>query len=161
MFGHTYLAFRHTHYGRKYWSGHGLTGLSGCYAPACDLTILFCFSPAQLSSIPGNDTVDLCTNVTFSCEGYGIPAPIITWRHNDTQINMMLSVTTATVYHNASNGIAYISSNLSISRVRYQDRGLYMCSIQNEVGNDAVTSVLSINYEGMPNHRLIIILQHV
>ena len=23
----------HTHIGRKYWSGHGLTGLSGCYAP--------------------------------------------------------------------------------------------------------------------------------
>ena len=107
-------------------------------------------------------TVDLCFNVSFTCEGYGIPAPIITWRHNDTQINiMMLSITTATVYHNASNGIAYISSNLSISKVRYQDRGLYMCSIQNEVGNDTVTSVLSIDYEGTPNHRLNIILLHV
>ena len=107
-------------------------------------------------------TVDLCFNISFTCEGYGIPAPIITWRHNDTQINiMMLSVTTATVYHNASNGIAYISSNLSISRVRYQDRGLYMCSIQNEVGNDTATSVLSINYEGTPNHRLNITLLHV
>ena len=107
-------------------------------------------------------TVDLCFNISFTCEGYGIPAPIITWRHNDTQINiMMLSVTTATVYHNASNGIAYISSNLSISRVRYQDRGLYMCSIQNEVGNDTATSVLSINYEGTPNHSLNITLLHV
>ena len=26
----------HTHFKRKYWSGHGLTGLSSCYAPALD-----------------------------------------------------------------------------------------------------------------------------
>ena len=107
-------------------------------------------------------TVDLCFNISFTCEGYGIPAPIITWRHNDTQINiMMLPITTVTVYRNAPNGIVYISSNLSISRVRYQDRGLYMCSIQNEVRNDTATSVLSINYKGMPNHRFNIILLHV
>ena len=35
MFRHSHLVIPlgHTHFGRKYWSGHGLTGLSGCYAP--------------------------------------------------------------------------------------------------------------------------------
>ena len=28
----------HTHFRRKYWSGHGLTGLSGCYAPVTRCT---------------------------------------------------------------------------------------------------------------------------
>lgn len=55
----------------------------------------------------------------------------------------------AIVYHNASNGTTYISSNISFTSVRYQDRGNYTCNIHNEVGNDTATSTLSINYEGI------------
>lgn len=106
------------------------------------------FYSAQLSSILGNVTVDLCTNVMFTCEGYGVPTPTFTWKHNEAQINVIPSITIMTAYRNASNGITYICSSLSISSVRYQDRGLYMCSIQNEAGNDTITSTLFINYEG-------------
>ena len=58
----------------------------------------------------------------------------------------------AVIYLNASNGITSISSNLSINNAKYQDRGLYICNIHNEVGNDTETYTLSINYEGIPSH---------
>ena len=108
--------------------------------------------PAQLTSVLNNDTINLgCTNLTLTCEGYGIPAPNITWKHNGVLLDVMSS--RAMVYLNASNGITFISSSLSLNSVRYQDRGLYMCNIRNEVGNDTATSNLSINYEGISSHR--------
>ena len=103
--------------------------------------------PAQLVYVPSNNTIDLCTNSTLTCEGYGIPAPTITWKHKGVQLDM-LSIMDM-VYYNASNGIAYVSSNLSINSVKYQDGGLYMCNIHNEVGNDTAMSTLSVNHEGI------------
>ena len=110
-------------------------------------TFLIFSYPAQLSSVPSNVAVDLCTNVTLTCEGYGIPAPNISWEHDGVQLSM------ATVDYNESNRATYVSSIISINTIQYQDRGLYMCSIQNDIGNDAATFNLSINYEGILNHR--------
>jgi hypothetical protein len=84
--------------------------------------------------------VDLCTNITLTCEGYGIPAPTIIWDHDGVQLSI------ATVDHTESNGTTYISSTVSINNIRYWDRGLYMCSIQNDIGSDTAISNLSINY---------------
>ena len=98
----------------------------------------------QLTSVPSNDTVDLCTNITFTCEGYGAPAPNITWKHSDVPLSMAIVNRSESL-----NGTTYISSNLSINNLQYQKGGLYMCCIQNELGNDTATFNLSINYEGI------------
>ena len=103
---------------------------------------IFIIYAAQFSSVPSNVAVDLCTNITLTCEGYGIPAPTITWEHDSAQLSM------ATVDHTESNGTTYVNSSISITTIGYQDRGQYMCSIQNDIGRDTANFNLSVNYEG-------------
>ena len=94
----------------------------------------------------------MCTNITFTCEGYGIPAPTITWDHDGVPLSM------ATVDHIESNGTTYVSSSISITTIGHQDRGQYMCSIQNDIGRDTANFNLSVNYDGKYTIIIIIIM---
>ena len=113
------------------------------YALICyNFIKIFIIYAAQFSSVPSNVAVDLCTNITLTCEGYGIPAPTISWDHNGVPLPMGI------VDHTESNGMTYIRSSTSVTTIGYQDRGQYTCSIQNDIGRDTANFNLSVNYNG-------------
>lgn len=78
---------------------------------------------------PSDHVASLGSNVTFTCEGTGIPTPSITW----TRKGGSLPTT-----HTIENG------SLTIINLSVDDQGSYVCTVSNAVGYGEMDTLLRI-----------------
>ena len=105
-----------------------------------DNTILYhydfiCFSDMvriHSNSSITNHIVNETDLLVLDCTATGIPLPNITWSKNGSQINFPSDQQSLTISTSQdSNSVYRVISMLSISSVKYSDRGTYICTASN------------------------------
>ena len=94
-------------------------------------------APPPLTEVTAGNTV------FFSCAGYGIPTPYITWSRNGTQLynNTRVRIYTRVVNEG---GVQLIHSLLELCSVIPADEGDYACEMENVVGTNSSTFYLEV-----------------
>ncbi|GAB6025721.1 hypothetical protein CHUAL_011705 [Chamberlinius hualienensis] len=93
---------------------------------------------------PQNEAVISGKTVTFACSATGEPRPVIKWRKDGIPIEQLVSI--------RSNFRLNHDGTFQIDNVSDQDRGLYECRAENEVGIVTSAAFLSIIENTSPNN---------
>ena len=87
-------------------------------------------------SLPTNVTENYLGSANITCVITGKPLPNVTWYRNGEILHSTGTVTiTNTTVNNST-----LQSNLTITKLTYDDRGTYNCSGTNSLTNGALTS---------------------
>lgn len=122
-------------------------------------TQLFFFSvvePAQVVLAPDNTQVGSGSTLMFTCLGYGMPSPSITWMKNGVILSSNSDPDRITTYEAniTEGGVTLTRSFLKICNVGPSDEGQYSCVASNGVNS---TSNFQMNISGW----LIVFWHHV
>ena len=87
----------------------------------------------ELNVKPGHQIALVDSNVTFSCNASGVPAPVITWSFDGGHLRNSMAT----------------SSTLTVFRVQNNDsfEGNYTCTASNRAGSSASTAMLTVDGE--------------
>ena len=93
----------------------------------------------------GNATIKQLNNTiikernraTITCEALGYPPPTIVWSRLDGNLSDRVSVSNSTGTPTGCGNVTRVSVSLTIINASREDTGVYMCSANNSVGNDA------------------------
>ena len=83
------------------------------------------------------------TTVLFTCAGYGVPTPYVTWAkdgellYNDTRVSIYDRIV-------SEGGVELTRSVLELCSVVPADEGNYTCSFLNSVGSNSSTFYLEV-----------------
>jgi hypothetical protein len=80
-------------------------------------------------------------SVKFSCAGNGIPTPKVIWKKDGGS-----EITNSTKFHiqNRDEPYNFKTSSLTISDLKYTDRGNYSCTLENRKSSAVETAVLVV-----------------
>ena len=109
-----------------------------------------CFSvttPAQVVLAPDNTTVGSGNTLMFTCLGYGIPSPSITWTKDGILLTNNSNSDRITTYEAniTEGGVTLMRSFLKICNVGPSDEGQYSCVASNGFNS---TSNFEMNISG-------------
>ena len=98
---------------------------------ACTFHLCLLFSVAALiREKPSSVIVEEGENVNLECKASGLPMPTVTWRK---------------VFGHLPRGkTAVIDGNMTILSVTKDDRGTYVCSVKNLLGEESAFSVVTV-----------------
>ena len=80
----------------------------------------------RITSEPSDIVLNERTSSALRCTSYGYPQPVIQWLHGGVQLPAMQSTTSITTAGNDTVPASY-TSTLTVSNIRYGDRGQYTC----------------------------------
>ena len=85
------------------------------------------------------------TSVVLTCVGYGVPLPVLSWKHNETvvQNGSQFSINEYTVTESQSTA-TFLLSTLEVCNSELEDAGNFSCTSRNALGNEVYTSVLTV-----------------
>ena len=95
---------------------------------------------------PEGDThTDIGTSVVLTCVGYGVPLPVLSWKHNEAvvQDGSQFSINEYAVTEGQSTA-TFLVSSLKVCNSELEDAGNFSCTSSNALGNDVYTSVLTV-----------------
>ena len=98
---------------------------------------------------PNSVAVNATSAVIFSCLGYGLPIPNITWSTENGSI--LKNMSRISLYEELVNrsGVLFVKSVLEICSIEPNDATSYTCTVDNGISTDNVSVVLGIlPYEG-------------
>ena len=98
---------------------------------ACTFHLCLLFSVAALiREKPSSVIVEEGENVTLGCKASGLPMPTVTWRK--------------AFGHLPRGKTTVIDGNMTILRVTKEDRGTYVCTVKNLLGEKSAFSVVTV-----------------
>lgn len=103
--------------------------------------------PAQVVLAPDNTRVGSGSTLMFTCLGYGMPSPSITWMKNGVLLSSNSDPDRITTYEAniTEGGVTLMRSFLKICNVGPSDEGQYSCVASNGVNS---TSNFQMNISG-------------
>ena len=92
---------------------------------------------ANVADVAQNET----SLVFFSCEAIGEPSPSISWHFND-----VLIIASGNKYRLSYGGVSgRVESSLTIINLTSSDAGTYTCHVENDVGSNNISGILTVN----------------
>jgi len=104
-----------------------------------------------------NIRTDIGMSIFLTCVGYGVPLPVLTWKHNDVvvQNGSQFSINEYIVTGSQSTA-TFLLSTLEVCNSELEDAGNFSCTSRNALGNEVYTSVLMVIDAGgecvLPKH---------